>query len=165
MATRKPKTHPAAKPTKQQSPWLVPAIAIGIFIGVLAITVLLLVADQPTPFTPTVTGAPAIEVAQSFYDYGTVRYGEMVETVVRVRNMGDEPLFLEDPHVEVVEGCCPPQALVSSRSVWPGEEAIIRLEFTMHEGMGGPHDFRLHVRSNDPNAPEEEITILSNWVA
>ena len=38
------------------------------------------------------------------------------------------------------------------------------VRFTMSEGMGGPHDFRVHLRTNDPVEPEKELTILSNWV-
>ncbi len=34
----------------------------------------------------------------------------------------------------------------------------------MHEGMGGPHDFRVHLRTNDPDEPNKELVILSNWV-
>jgi hypothetical protein len=30
--------------------------------------------------------------------------------------------------------------------------------------MEGPHDFRVHVRTNDPIEPEKELTVLSNWV-
>jgi hypothetical protein len=35
----------------------------------------------------------------------------------------------------------------------------------MHEGMGGPHEFRVHLRTNDPVEPEKQLVILSNWVA
>jgi hypothetical protein len=34
----------------------------------------------------------------------------------------------------------------------------------MHEGMGGPHDFRMYVQTNDPDTPVVELTMLSNWV-
>jgi hypothetical protein len=33
----------------------------------------------------------------------------------------------------------------------------------MPEGMGGPHDFRVRVRTNDPSQPEKELAVLSNW--
>jgi len=36
--------------------------------------------------------------------------------------------------------------------------------FMMHEGMDGPHDFRVLLQTNDPAHPEQELTILSNWV-
>jgi hypothetical protein len=34
----------------------------------------------------------------------------------------------------------------------------------MHEGMAGKHDFRVHLRTNDPTVPDKQLTILSNWV-
>jgi hypothetical protein len=34
----------------------------------------------------------------------------------------------------------------------------------MHEGMGGPHDFRLVLQTNEPDQPRRELVVLSNWV-
>lgn len=34
----------------------------------------------------------------------------------------------------------------------------------MHAGMEGPHDFRVHIVTNDPKNPEQEVVIRSNWV-
>jgi hypothetical protein len=41
----------------------------------------------------------------------------------------------------------------------------VKLQFTMHEGMGGPHEFRVHVLTNDPEAPQQEVTIRSTWIS
>jgi hypothetical protein len=38
------------------------------------------------------------------------------------------------------------------------------MSFMMHEGMGGLHDFRVRLLTNDPRQPERELTVLSNWV-
>jgi hypothetical protein len=38
------------------------------------------------------------------------------------------------------------------------------LRFTMHEGMGGPHDFRVRFKTNEPQNPDVELVVLSNWV-
>lgn len=38
------------------------------------------------------------------------------------------------------------------------------LSFNMHGDMGGPHEFRVHLRTNDPVEPVKYLTILSNWV-
>jgi hypothetical protein len=45
----------------------------------------------------------------------------------------------------------------------PGEETDLSLEFLMHDGMAGPHDFRVEVRTNDKQAPNKELAVLSNW--
>jgi hypothetical protein len=34
----------------------------------------------------------------------------------------------------------------------------------MHAGMGGPHLFLVHVKSNDPVEPERVLKIRSNWI-
>jgi hypothetical protein len=37
------------------------------------------------------------------------------------------------------------------------------MEFMMHAGMEGPHDFRVKLRTNDPQQPLKELIVLSNW--
>jgi hypothetical protein len=46
----------------------------------------------------------------------------------------------------------------------PGDEATITVRFTMHQGMEGQHEFRVHLRTNDPAQPDKQLTIRSNWV-
>jgi hypothetical protein len=46
----------------------------------------------------------------------------------------------------------------------PGQQTDLSMEFTMHAGMEGQHDFRVALKSNDPANPEQELTVLSNWV-
>ena len=38
------------------------------------------------------------------------------------------------------------------------------MQFMMHEGMEGMHDFRVHVPTNDPDNSNKEFVVLSNWV-
>ncbi|MHB8932453.1 MAG: hypothetical protein ACYC6H_03175 [Bellilinea sp.] len=54
-----------------------------------------------------VTGAPKLKVEQEVYDYGDVKLGGVpIRTVVKVTNVGDQPLkFKEAPYIEVLEGC------------------------------------------------------------
>ncbi len=46
----------------------------------------------------------------------------------------------------------------------PGETTTLSLRFIMHGDMGGMHDFRVHLATNDPQQPQVELTVLSNWV-
>ena len=46
----------------------------------------------------------------------------------------------------------------------PGERTTISLEFMMHGDMGGLHNFRVHLPTNDPEQPDRTLTVLSNWV-
>lgn len=40
---------------------------------------------------------------------------------------------------------------------------MISLSFMMHEGMGGPHEFRVPVETNDPANPERTLVVRSTW--
>lgn len=162
-------SHPAPrriqKPdylTSSRRQWLLAAIS-AVFILVLLAVVL---SKPATAYVPEIVGAPHLVIEQTEFDYGSVQYGTTVETKVVVRNTGDQPLVLtEPPHVQVVEGCCPPQAEVDAYALRPGQETTVTVRFTMHEGMGGPHDFRLHITTNDPDQPVQTVVIRSNWVA
>ncbi len=46
----------------------------------------------------------------------------------------------------------------------PGESTTLTMRFMMHDDMGGLHDFRVHLQTNDPAEPDKELTVLSNWV-
>ncbi len=45
-----------------------------------------------------------------------------------------------------------------------GQTADVGFSTRMHEGMDGPHDFRVKVLTNDALEPEQEVVVLSNWV-
>jgi hypothetical protein len=38
------------------------------------------------------------------------------------------------------------------------------MQFLMHGDMGGQHNFRVHLFTDDPSQPERLLTVLSNWV-
>jgi len=47
----------------------------------------------------------------------------------------------------------------------PGESTIVQSSgFMMHEGMDGPHNFGVHLITNDPNNPDMVVNVLSNWI-
>lgn len=46
----------------------------------------------------------------------------------------------------------------------PGDETTVSLRFSMHPGMEGPHEFRVHVLTSDWRQPNIQLTVLSNWV-
>jgi len=45
----------------------------------------------------------------------------------------------------------------------PGQETEVSTEFTMHEGMGGPHLFEVRLRTNDVVQPDRVLKIRSLW--
>ena len=87
------------------------------------------------------------------------------ESVYTIQNTCSQTLrILEEPRVELVQGCCPPRAIVSQMTLRPGEQTTITLRYTMHNMMGGPHEFRVHVPTNDPTQSTILLTSLSNWI-
>ncbi len=100
----------AARKQAQQPPWLI----AGIGLMVLASALILGLAARPASgsvsqsanFTPEVTGAPRVAVAQDQIDHGDIKLGSTISSVFQVRDVGDKPLqILGEPRVEVVEGC------------------------------------------------------------
>jgi len=95
------------QPTKspQRPTWLLPAVIVGAIVVVLAI-VAAMTGSRREPFEPEVAGAPRAEVDQTSIDHGAVRFEQPVESVFRVRNVGDQPLtILGEPRVELLQGC------------------------------------------------------------
>jgi hypothetical protein len=47
----------------------------------------------------------------------------------------------------------------------PGQSTQIQSgSFMMHAGMEGPHNFGVHLITNDPQEPDKLVNVLSNWV-
>lgn len=46
----------------------------------------------------------------------------------------------------------------------PGESTTVASSiFVMHPGMGGPHDFAVHLETNDPKYPDFVVHVVSQW--
>ncbi len=46
----------------------------------------------------------------------------------------------------------------------PGQTTTLSMQFMMHGDMGGKHNFRVHLLTNDPKQSDKTLTVLSNWV-
>jgi hypothetical protein len=47
----------------------------------------------------------------------------------------------------------------------PGESTIVKSSvFMMHEGMDGPHNFGVHLKTNDSANPDLVVNVISNWI-
>jgi len=47
----------------------------------------------------------------------------------------------------------------------PGQSTTLTMEFMMHSGMDGLHDFRVHLPSNDKTGGDKTLMVLANWGA
>lgn len=109
-------------------------------------------------------GAPRLVVDKEVVDFGAVPYRKMIEAKFEIMNGGKEVLeFTEAPYIEVVKGCCPPSPVLGKKSLRSGERTTMSVAFMMYQGMGGLHDFRVHLRTNDPSTPDKTVQILSDW--
>ena len=85
--------------------WLLPAVIGGALVALVSLILIALANRQPT-YTAAVKGEPRAEIDQTEIAHGDVRFETPVESVFRVRNVGDQSLqILGEPWVEVVEGC------------------------------------------------------------
>jgi hypothetical protein len=113
---------------------------------------------------PPHDGAPRLVVDKNVVDFGAVPYRKMIEATFELSNGGKEVLeFTEAPYIEVVKGCCPPSPVLGKKSLRPGEKTTLSVSFMMYQGMGGPHDFRVHLPTNDPDMPDKTVQVLSDW--
>ena len=83
---------------------------VVLVIGALAITgVVLLISQEsalPAGFVPKVSGAPALEIEQPFFELGDMQFNAPANVTYVLRNMGERPLrILEVPQVQVLAGC------------------------------------------------------------
>jgi hypothetical protein len=142
--------------------WLAALIASGIL---LAAAVLLVAGREDVPPLPDEPGTPQLRVDRDSVDLGPVALGQWAETSFTLTNAGDASLrFTGRPYVEVVEGCCPPAPLIGSMVLAPGDSTTLSLRFMMAGNMGGPHDFRVHLPSNDTLWGDRTLRVLSDWV-
>ena len=153
---------------KERQRTLTPIVVVG-GILVLAIAGLLFAMSQSTASQPavpvTVSGSPRLHVDQELIDFGDVPVGKMVKASFNLSNTGDQPLVFSHPPVPtVVEGCCPPRISAGATTLQAGQHTTLSMEFTMHPGMDGPHDFRIGLQTNDPSQPIKELAVLSNWI-
>jgi hypothetical protein len=115
---------------------------------------------------PPVVHAPRLVVDRDRIDLGDRKYMQPVKVEFTLGNAGDRPLYVQGrPYLEVVDGCCPPDLVIDVTTLKPGQSTHLSFEFSMHEGMGGKHLYRVYLKTNDPAQPERTLDVASNWIA
>ena len=110
-------------------------------------------------------GVPSLAVENTAIDLGNIQDYTPTIFTIRVTNTGTGPLrFTEQPYIQVLEGCCPPELAIGKMTLQPGESAVVTSsQFMMHPGMDGPHNYAVHLVTNDPAQPDLVVNVLSNW--
>lgn len=116
-----------------------------------------------TPGAEEQAGAqPVIEITPKDFDFGAIKYGQIVEHNFRIKNLGSEILEIK----RVATSCACTTAKVLKNQINPGEE--IDLMVTYDTGaMSGAHgkgkqERIIYVKSNDPINPQVEVMIYAN---
>src|SRR6266498_4046653 len=120
---------PKKRRQKKSFPWVL--VALG---GVLVTAAIFVFAKGGSADN---AGTPVLGVDKQNIDLGYIKLGEYRSLNIKVTNTGDGVLrFKEQPYVEVLEGCCPPQLTIGTLALKPGESTYVQSpEFMMHQGM------------------------------
>lgn len=115
-----------------------------------------------TPGTASGTaGAGSVEVEGASWELGRVPLDTAIRPTWALRNTGDQPVTVGEPHPEVREGCCPGPFSIDTTTIPPGGSAILGFELSMHAGMDGWHDIAVHVPlrvGSDEHVLELDVT-------
>ena len=98
--------------------------------------------------------AAGVRVNEPAVERGKLPLNTTIRQVYELVNVGSGTAQFGEPTIEVLDGCCPPEPVLSPGIIGAGEKAIIAMSMQMHEGMDGPHLFHLTVpvRSADGEA-------------
>lgn len=102
--------------------------------------------DTTSEATSTGAAAGVIEYAETVYDFGTVKEGDIVEHVFTFKNTGKEPVILNQ--VSASCGCTTPD--YTKTPILPGATGEIKVSFNS-AGQAGVQQKIVTVSSNSEN--------------
>ncbi len=100
---------------------------------------------------------PKLTIAKSSHDFGNVEEGKIVDLKISFKNEGEGVLVIND--VKTSCGCT--AALLSSKTLKPGESGTIRIELDT-ANREGKLTRTVTLYSNDPKQPNQTITLFVN---
>lgn len=112
---------------------------------------------QKSESKPVEAKVPKLKLSKHQHNFGNVEEGKLVEVKIGLQNIGKAVLEIND--VKTTCGCT--AALVSSKSLNPGERGNIRIELDT-ANREGAFARTVIIYSNDPAAPNQVITLSAN---
>ncbi|MBN1989219.1 MAG: DUF1573 domain-containing protein [Bacteroidales bacterium] len=112
--------------------------------------------DEPS--VENAKGTPVIEIADDFFDFGSIQEGEVVAHTFKIANTGDGVLVIKD----VIPGCGCTTSKLNKEVLKPGDEARFEIIFDS-KGWRGSQYKSVTLRTNAPNR-ERSVTIKANVV-
>ncbi len=101
--------------------------------------------------------APKLTLVKSFYDFGKLKSGDVVDTNFGIRNDGKQDLEIR--HLKADCGCT--VGTPEKKVLKPGETSSIKLTFNSKDRIGKQNK-TLSIYSNDPKNHKQVITISSD---
>jgi hypothetical protein len=102
---------------------------------------------------------PVIEISPQSFDFGRIKYGQVVKYSFRVKNSGNEILEIQ----KVATSCSCTTAEVSRDKIAPQQEAELRVVYDSGAMSGsfakGDQERIIYVKSNDPVSPQAKVMI------
>jgi len=99
-------------------------------------------------------GQPKLEIPSASYDFDSVTQGEIVKHDFKLKNSGNGDLLIH----KVIPGCGCTATKISSKTVPPGGESVISVEFNS-SGFVGKKVRTISVETNDPKMPVVNLII------
>lgn len=100
---------------------------------------------------------PKLKLNSTEYNFGDVEEGKLVETKIGFKNIGNADLIIS----QVKTSCGCTAVLLSSKKLQPGESGNLRIELDTN-GREGKLTRTIVVYSNDPEGPNQVITLIAN---
>ena len=99
---------------------------------------------------------PKIQFEKTIHDFGKIKEGKIVDYTFKYKNVGSE--VLEVSHVRTSCGCT--AAVINGKSLKPGEEGTLKVEFDS-SNREGVVTRTITLSSNDASEPQKTLTIIS----
>lgn len=105
---------------------------------------------------------PKISITPSSFDFKEIEYGQVVEYVFKVKNLGNEVLEIK----KIATSCACTTGEINKEKINPNEEAELLVKYDTG-AMSGPHgkgeqERIIYVKSNDPSNPQAEVMIYAH---
>ena len=120
------------------------------------------ISNEPLTVAGVQVPEPAVNLGLQPLDTG-------VSHEFKLRNTSAVPVVLGKANIEVLQGCCPSDPVLTATKIEPGAEVplLFSLPMGMHKGMDGEHLFRLTVpvRNASGDAGTLEVYVKADFRA
>lgn len=117
---------------------------------------------KSTPGVDDLTGPiPEIVITPKYFDFGDIKYGDVVQHTFIVKNIGDAVLEIK----RIATSCGCTTAKVDNDNILPGEETNLIVTYTTGAMSGdhalGEQERIIYIKNNDPINPQTEVMIYA----